>query len=97
MMALFVVGTYLMIGSFIALFCWSKRDKDDWLADDPVSSGLTLLRIMFLWPRFFVVLAKVIRKRLVARRANGRKIVVVNSAGETFHIVPAKTHDRTER
>ena len=90
MVSLFAVGTYLMIGSFIALLCWSKRDKDDWLADDPIISGLTLLRITFLWPTFFVVLAKVVRKRLAARRANGRKIVVVNSEGKAFHIIPAQ-------
>ena len=96
MTALFVVGTYLMVGSFVALFCWSKRAKDDWLSDDPVISLLIMLRMAFLWPTFFVTLVKVVGKKLAARRAN-RKIVVVNSEGKTFHIVPAKTHDRTER
>lgn len=99
MTALFVIGTYLAIGSFVALFAWSKRDPDEWLANDSLINGLTFLSVMVFWPRVFVVFVQVLRKRLAARRANGRKIVV-RSGGKIFHIVPAQkatTHDRTER
>lgn len=99
MISLFAVGTYLAIGAFVAMFAWSKRDQDAWLANDPRINGLTLLYVMVFWPRVFVVFVRVLRKRLAVRRANGRKIVV-HSGGKTFHIVPAQkatTHDRTER
>ncbi len=58
-----VIGTYLMIGSFIGLFCWAQRDKDEWLANDPLISGLTILRIAILWPTFFVTLARIAWRR----------------------------------
>lgn len=96
MISLFVVGTYLAIGACLALFAWSKRDLDAWLADDTLINGLTFLSLMVFWPRIFVVFVQVLRKRLAVRRANGRKIVVC-SGGKTFHIVPVKkatTHDR---
>ena len=96
MISLFAIGTYLMIGSFVALFCWLKRNKDAWLANHPIFNGLLFLYLMATWPKFFAIFVPLLRKRLAERRANGRKIVVVNSAGETFHIVPAKTYDRTE-
>lgn len=99
MTALFVVGMYLMIGSFVAIWAWSCRDRDAWLANDPLINWLTLLSVTVFWPRAFAVFVKVVRKRLVSRRANSQKIVVVNSKGETFHIVPAEkvtTHDRTK-
>jgi len=100
MISLFAVGTYLAIGSCVALFAWANRDKDEWLANDPLVNGLTFLSVMVFWPRIFVVFVRVLRKRLAARRANGRKIVVVNSEGKTFHIVPAQkatAHDRIDR
>lgn len=100
MTSLFILGTYLMVGVFVALaVAWSKRGEDEWLAEDPRIKGLTLLSVMVFWPLIFVVFVRVLRKRLADRRANGRKIVI-QSKGKTFHIVPAQQatpHDRTDR
>lgn len=67
MTALCVVGTYLMIGSFVALFAWQKRNKDEWLANDTLINSLTFLSVMMSWPRIFVVFARIVLKRLSDR------------------------------
>lgn len=96
MISLFVIGTYLAIGAFVAGFSWSKRDKDAWLANDPLINGLTFLSVMVFWPRFFVIFVKLLRKRLAVCRVNGRKIIIC-SEGKTFHIVPdPTTRDRKD-
>lgn len=58
-----IAGTYLAIGSLIALFAWSKRDRDEWLADDLLVNSLTFLRVMISWPNIFIVFARVWRNR----------------------------------
>jgi hypothetical protein len=67
MIALAVIGTYLMIGAFVALFAWSRSDKTDWLANDTTINGLTFLSVMVFWPRIFVVFVRIVRKRLSER------------------------------
>lgn len=89
MTALFVVGTYLMIGSFVSLLCWWKRNKDAWFGDDSAMDRVLFLYLMVTWPKFFVVFVRVLRKKLAERRANSRRIVI-HSGGKTFHIVPAE-------
>lgn len=64
MTVLIVIGTYLMVGSFLALFAWSKRDQDEWLANDLLLNSLTFLSVMIFWPRIFVVFARIVRQRL---------------------------------
>jgi len=58
-----IAGTYLAIGSLIALFAWSKRDRDEWLADDLLVNSLTFLRVMISWPKIFIVFGRVWRNR----------------------------------
>ena len=63
-----VIGMYLAIGSLIALVAWSRSDKTEWLADNALITGLTLMSVMVFWPRVFVVFLRVIKQRIMERR-----------------------------
>lgn len=83
MIALAVIGTYLMIGSFVAIFAWSKRDQSEWLANHPLINSLTFLSVMIFWPRIFVVFVRVVRRRLKERR-EALKIKTIKIEGTPF-------------
>jgi hypothetical protein len=68
MLAMAVIGTYLAIGSLIALFAWSKSDKTEWLSDNVLITGLTFLRVMVFWPGVFVVFAKIVQRHKSKQR-----------------------------
>jgi hypothetical protein len=94
MIALAVLGTYLMVGSLIALLAWSKRDQDEWLANHPLINGLTFLWLTVFWPRIFVIFVQVLRRKLKDRRS--AQIVEIPIEGTQFVLRAKKPIGRQE-